>query len=556
MFRSNNPKLSKVPSNTPRTWSEVNFVTWRDVVGSKKIEAEEVAGTFVNDVLNDVERSVDGRSSCSIIPLLTEIEDSELLEDRRLSNWQRWIKIREKESMKIKRLTYRNYHDMLLNLNPNEFRKILNRKKIIEKSAEGNGALEFWKIPEKSRKELHLTLPKSQRTVKPFELIYTQTPDLILKEQNLTNDKTPRQLLKLVEEKLEKVTKIFDPKLEKLSIKGNDFGDSKNPKSRGVDQVKFKTFEGRKKSEKTQILLIEGIQIDSDFPDINVLVDLVFEASNLQRDTKILRLENRGEIAMNFTFEQHDESVCKAKVFFFNKSTHRIVPDEALDIPIHFYSQEAGLFHELWTLNVLPGFSQQCSIRISLLGHVKKRNINDELDKIERDLVSKAGQYNAEETIKQLLQLSVSEQKTLLKYLCKDPQESQFIAMNPKLHYHPENVQKMTEIFNIISEADQDWDYNVEGLYKMILQVGRGPQKKELYETFIENFNQLKNVPQASSINEEKSIKFSLVRNVLSLFIEKFERFMMEDSSQLYCENLIKNSFYTSVNKIICILES
>jgi hypothetical protein len=53
----------------------------------------------------------------------------------------------------------------------------------------------FWKTPEVTRQQLHLTLPKSDQLMTASEIVYTQTPSLVLKEQKIPREKCPNPLL-------------------------------------------------------------------------------------------------------------------------------------------------------------------------------------------------------------------------------------------------------------------------------------------------------------------------------------------------------------------------
>lgn len=226
-------KINPVPPNTARsTRSSIKAKTsWHEMSKCEKREAEDAASNFLNDLLNDVDTITTGivfekSSSCSVIQLYqTKDEASEddvnNHEDRRLVNWKRWLEIRERDSKKIARATLRHRKELLLNLNPNDYRKIIKKKEIAEKSIFEAGDLNFWKLPTKSRQGLYATNLKSQRP----EIVYTQTPDAILNEQKLrkSEDKTTIKLLKLINgQRKIKSIESHQPRMEKLALTGRE----------------------------------------------------------------------------------------------------------------------------------------------------------------------------------------------------------------------------------------------------------------------------------------------------------------------------------------------
>lgn len=232
-------KIYPVPPNSAgSTRSNVSTKTsWLDISECKNQEGEKVASNLLSTLLNDVDTITTGvvceksSSSCSVIPLYaaTEAED-ETHEDHRLVNWKRWLEIRKRDSKKMARSMLRHQKELLINLNPNDYRKVLSRKGILEKSVFDAGNLNFWKMPVKSRQGLYVTPPKSQKTCERPEIVYTQTPDAILNEQKLKKgeDKSTMMVLKLIDDR--KKTRLiktesfesYQPRMEKLALTGRE----------------------------------------------------------------------------------------------------------------------------------------------------------------------------------------------------------------------------------------------------------------------------------------------------------------------------------------------
>lgn len=580
-------KLLKVPS-PKRNVSDVNLVTWRDVVA-----ARDVAESCVSEVLRDVESFVGGKfygvSACSVLSTSVKATDEELREDRRLVNWKRWIAIRQRESDKIRRFTYRPRNEMLVNMNPNVFRAVQKRKEIVDKSKTAFGELSFWKTPVKSRKDLYATLPKSESSVtRPPEIVYTQTPDAVLREQRIKRQMSARSVLEPIKEKIEQQpVQLFEPDLDEIALKGNVVGGrraSSEIKRRQISSIKLTPKNDKlKKIVRPQVLVISGIRIDNEIPDKNVLIDLAFESFKLTRQTKTIRVENLGEIAMNLSYTRADDDEHfpfenLSKSFVFDKFTIRLVPGEAVELPFYFYATQVGVFKEKWIVNCEPEFSKECQICVNLFGYCKKKfKIEDQLAKIESEIMREAAEYDVGRTIKDLMKLTVIERSAPSRELFTDPCEISFKAMNPKLYYYPEIVENLAHIYDELNEltelqvnnemyAQQSsnnkqqayiWDYNIESLYQIIINHNNLNEQKSFYDSFLANLNQLKTPRrQHFTIDDESSAKFSMVRNALGMFLAKFDLDPNDERERCDLEQSIKRSLCAVVDKMICILES
>lgn len=530
---------------------------------SKMKKSELVARRCVAEILKRVEgltsEAVAVKSSCSIVPVNPkQFKDESLIEDRRLANWKRWLKIRDKESHMLGKATYRRRKDLLLNFNPNDDRAIATRGEILEKTVADFGDLKFWKLPETTPKDLILTLPISQRIANP-EIIYTQTPDLILKEQRIALSAPTKTRLKMVQEKFERVIKV-EPLVEHLALKGNVIGDGLTDRfSQKMDSIRLSQNYLKFKEvvmKRQQTLVFDGIKVDSSFPDVNILIDVVFEGMELQRQTKTVRVENCGEIAVNLTLkgpakDDVDVLISSSNAFFFNKTTFRVIPGETINVPFHFYPTQVGVTQELWIVDCFPAFSTDCKIQISLFGHcTEKHNMENELKEIEERITRKAANYDVEQAIKDIIRLTVSDRKPSRRELFEDPNEAQFKKMNPKLNYNLEQVEVMTQIHSEMCEDGSEWNFDINTLYKMILKAD---ESQEIYEKFNQSLNQLKTAKRSFN-DDEKCAKFSMVRNIFGIFFEKFEEDDMNDEREKF--DVIKIHLCAAIDNMIKILES
>lgn len=105
------------------------------------------------------------------------------------------------------------------------------------------------------------------------EIVYTQTPNLVLKEQKIPREKCPNPLLTAIALKIEEeCVSVYRPAMEHIALKGKANGD-------GLEKVKLESrkFDSRnysqyKKVIRLQALMVQGLRVDSNFPDKNILV--------------------------------------------------------------------------------------------------------------------------------------------------------------------------------------------------------------------------------------------------------------------------------------------
>lgn len=437
-------KLCKVSTQSSDS-SNSNLITWKEV--NSQAEADTAARKCVNEVLGTVETFVGGNfhetSACSITPLSpVEIVDREFSEDNRLVNWKRWIKIREEQCDKIQKSTFRRRPEMLLSLNPNESRKVFSRREILEKSAPGSANINFWKVPEKLRTDIYLTLPKSAR-VEHSEITYTQTPDLVLKEQHIPQATSQSVVLKLIQEKVDVGMKMYQPSLEELALKGSVVTNGlKNVDSKNSSRKKYSTrltvsLEKLEPVERPRVLVISGLKIESSFPDVNVNVDLTFNGFKQQKQTKRIQLENRGAISLELALIKLPgitESAKNQHCFFFEKHATWIVPGETVEFIFHFCPIEEGVYFEKWKLIANPSFSSECEICFSLFGICSKKFKNNSSER-------KPAKIKLDKT---LMEISANYEPNQA-----SSSKKQFSQNNPKMQYRRKNFEDV----NIILKA-------------------------------------------------------------------------------------------------------
>jgi hypothetical protein len=514
---------------------------WRDVGEIKKREAQIIVSLVIDELLNDVDKYVSGKwngnsSACSIIP--STLSDSVLnkshginydeIEDRRLNNWNKWIKIREKESKKIAKFTLRNKSECLLNSNPNNYRNVLKQKEIIDKLRNRKGDEEFWKLPEISARGLYTTLPKP-KDLREVQIDYTQTPDAILREQNISITKHYRTeiYLKLLSDQ-KNMLKIHkrDPRMERLAI-------AKNCESMLKSKSSLESFkipaDNASIDDRKQILIVNGTNLN----DENVLIKMSFKTFENEYQIKFITLKNAGDIAIDCYFEKcimPDEIYLPKNIpqtFFFDKCSFRIVPGEEIKLNFSFYAKKRGYYLEDWLLNCKPACKNGHFVKIKLSGICKENCVMD---------------YSIPLSKKPVLSI--------------DPIEVEFRKNNPNFNYHPEIVEKLHQLHDEINESECEWNYNIDSLYNAILKHGDREKQNKIFNKFNKLVEDLMTKKRALK-NQADDHKYPLVRNIICLFIERLEAEMENSGGDLTNQfSSIKTHFVKSLNKIVAILEA
>lgn len=547
------------PPNTPCKSEDDNLISWIDLVKLKSKESEVVATRCVENVLCKVESFVggefhDGSSACSLIPLQPEspIIEENFQEDNRLVNWKKWLEIRKKECKKMSKSLFRRKDELLLNSNPNGYRKMLNRKEVLQKSKLNKllmvGAdTSFWIVPPQSRNGLFSTLPKSVRCPQP-EIVYTQTPDLILKEQNIPKVIETSQKSFLNSEYLIAQTKTRQheiktvekciPEMDNLVLRGNTVGGGDSSIVHLISQNKILSAQGSLQSlelEAPQILMINDQELNvKDQEAIFNPLELIFHASKFEKQQQFINIKNIGVIAINMIWERRSEDseeflkqfpISKpSKTFFFNKNVFRIIPDEVIDFPIYFYPNDVGVFSEKWVLKCNPPFDVNTSISMNVFGCCKQNtNISQDLQKLQSMITKKAGTQNVEQIIKDLIHYSVPECVIRSNLLFCNLEKESFLKKNPKYYYHAEVIENLRTLYEEIVGNENEWNFDIQEFYDMILKIENCEKMKMCYEKFITCVKELKVKRFECNSKSKAAKKQSMTLNIFEAFIDTID---------------------------------
>ena len=599
------------PSNTPCESVDVNLTSWIDLVKLKSKESEVVATRCVENVLCKVESFVggechDGSSACSLISLqpLSPIIEKDLQEDHRLVNWKKWLEIRKKECKKMSKSLYRSKDELLLNSNPNDCRKILKRKEVLQKSKLNKLSMvgadtSFWIVPPQTRKGLFSTLPKSVRCPQP-EIVYTQTPDLILNEQNIPKVMETSQKCFLNSEYLIAQTKARRdeiktvekciPQMDNLVLRGNTAGGGDEPIDHLISQSIILSAQVSVQSlelDEPQILLINNQELNVKCQEATLVpIEIIFHASKFEKQQQFINIKNTGGIAINMIwerkFDESDEFLKQfpisrpPKTFFFNKNVFRIIPDEVIDFPIYFYPNDVGVFSEKWVLKCDPPFNENTSISLNVFGCCKQNtNISKELQKLQSMITKKAGAQNVEQIIKDLIHYSVPECVLRPNLLFCDLEKESFLKRNPKYYYHPEVIENLRIIYEEIVGNGNEWNFDIQEFYDLILKIENCEKMKICYEKFMICVRELKVKRFECNSKSEAAKKQSMTLNIFEAFIDTIDEelskktqdvsrkpskmskivIMKNDSGKLR-ENFVREKLTDFIDNMVNILEA
>ena len=146
-----------------------------------------------------------------------------------------------------------------------------------------------------------------------------------------------------------------------------------------IENIEKSTFNIEKNIENLQILEIEDQIINLHEPSRKfVPIKIKFESFKFQKKTSYLSMKNSGKVALNLfwepsIFDSNDILSQKEKIFYFSKFVSRIIPDQEIKLPIHFYSSKVRVFSERLHLKLNPPFSADSWIELNLFGKCMKK---------------------------------------------------------------------------------------------------------------------------------------------------------------------------------------
>lgn len=296
-----------------------------------------------------------------------------VIEDKKLTNWKKWLKIRKKDQENYKKILKRNENKLLLNSGDN-YRSRLETRELMEIASnpdyftKNDIDLNFWITPEILSNHGNPHLPcvevPSNRKLKSIDkFVYVATPDLILEEKGLAKS---NELKKSIKHELNL------PKMEKLFIQGKHLAGKKI--IRKVPIITITTAEETEREtnewsinhdamiaalriENEEIVRRLNPRFDESKENYNRTYnwDIKFSSKINEILEKQIFFENKGNIKISYNWRpifynsiNFPQGGKKVSPFFFNKNRGIILPGQILNFSIWFKAGNTGVKTENW----------------------------------------------------------------------------------------------------------------------------------------------------------------------------------------------------------------
>nr|XP_009941214.1 PREDICTED: MYCBP-associated protein [Opisthocomus hoazin] len=419
------------------------------------------------------------------------VHQTPVAEHKALQNWQRNMAIRKKQQKYLGDILQRPENELLMSVSE-DYRQIQEERDLIDRSLPallpGKGyqrGSEFWSQPDRIGDELTgLTTTLTQRERgSPEPVTHVGKPHTVQVEMGLkppksipfrqTWDKSlflkhRRQELKSVLEELD----FHKPDLDGLEVvgKGQPFTSvSTEPFPRSTTSEESETLSGSL-SDRTEVVpeAVRGPSLDFcgqparwiDCPtsrrdEIGIAARLTFEALAGEIAESLLTVSNDGTTAIWYSWMRLPQRIPSRETmwkliqrFYFDTRPGVILPGETRKFVFLFKSERAGIYSESWEFRTHPVLLGGALLQVTLWGiAVCEDKLADVREKLERDLAARVAAAVVEETLKELaVQIRTPERAPSPVDACVTEEEL-FHRMNPKLHYQPQVVKQLHELW-------------------------------------------------------------------------------------------------------------
>ncbi|XP_075296945.1 MYCBP-associated protein isoform X2 [Opisthocomus hoazin] len=419
------------------------------------------------------------------------VHQTPVAEHKALQNWQRNMAIRKKQQKYLGDILQRPENELLMSVSE-DYRQIQEERDLIDRSLPallpGKGyqrGSEFWSQPDRIGDELTgLTTTLTQRERgSPEPVTHVGKPHTVQVEMGLkppksipfrqTWDKSlflkhRRQELKSVLEELD----FHKPDLDGLEVvgKGQPFTSvSTEPFPRSTTSEESETLSGSL-SDRTEVVpeVVRGPSLDFcgqparwiDCPtsrrdEIGIAARLTFEALAGEIAESLLTVSNDGTTAIWYSWMRLPQRIPSRETvweliqrFYFDTRPGVILPGETRKFVFLFKSERAGIYSESWEFRTHPVLLGGALLQVTLWGiAVCEDKLADVREKLERDLAARVAAAVVEETLKELaVQIRTPERAPSPADACVTEEEL-FHRMNPKLHYQPQVVKQLHELW-------------------------------------------------------------------------------------------------------------
>ncbi|XP_033215176.1 MYCBP-associated protein [Belonocnema kinseyi] len=488
-----------------------------------------------------------------------------LNEEKKLTNWKRWLSDRKKHYESYRKKLGRSQDELLLN-SGEKFRSLMEIRELMGKAGEPMTIayiqkkvdLGFWISPEVLPDRGNPNLPKVQ--VPPLKksnvipkMEHVATPKIIFEEKGLSvpkqNPELRNEYLKKRIKELSDIISVIEPnppEIENLFVRGKNvrkYLKKAKSVSQNIPIITVTTAEETEMETSEWSInpdaMIAALRIENE--DIVRRLNPKFGSENkengpynwdikfISRGSELVEkkifIENRGNFKITFywrpvllssdLFPSQETSA-----FFFNKNKGIILPGQILHFPIWFNLSLPGVRTENWKLETDPRLSSD-DLLFRFWGcctgedqEENRKKIYDCLERRSRDITIKA-------ILEEIAHDALIFQPPDPPYKTLFLESEIFSTKNASYFYHPRLVKEFREIFKSISISDNaEWNLSIFDFRKILL----GIEDPEFQQIALARFVDLCRASLEPSLYNSSIIrKHEQVFDLLCSFVNQFE---------------------------------
>ncbi|XP_043479636.1 MYCBP-associated protein-like [Leptopilina heterotoma] len=462
----------------------------------------------------------------------TTLTEPRLIEDKKLSNWKKWLKIRKKDEENYKKRLNRN--ELLLNSGDN-YRSILETRELIELAKDPliNYAyqtkqdfdLNFFITPEilsnHGNNHLPTIIVPNSRKLKLNNFSSIATPDLILREKGLTK----RDEFKKRKRRINIIKKV-----PVITITNDN--ETENETSELYINPDAMIAALRIENENIGKRLNSIIELENNHFHC---WDIKFNCRINEKGEKFIVFENKGNIKITYYWREIFldstnlpllllERRKKSSSFFFNKNHGIILPGQILNFPIWFKSGESGIKRENWRFVTDPLLSSE-NIIFRFWGFTREDEENgskNKVQQIENYLNNKLRDSAIKEILDEIVNDALIFQPPEPFYKQLFLESDIFTTKNPSYFYNSILINEFREIYNKIFN-NSNWNLSIHDLRNILLEIEDSEFQHDNNLSHFVNLCKAASEPISIYLRTENSEKYEKIYNLLCSFVNKFE---------------------------------
>ncbi|XP_046742413.1 MYCBP-associated protein-like [Diprion similis] len=492
-------------------------------------------------------------------------KDKPIVEDRRLKNWNTWLRRHRIQCEALRGGVSNAKADMVMN-SCEEVRAQIEMKNLMEYAAvpvtpipgKSTGSPGFWKVPPTLSNHGNPCLPDvgpvlTKKELNSFPTLeHIEVPKCIREEKNLSNLEglVPRwkrnSYLSKRRQELASSIAILQPSCPEteteLVVRGRRFGrpeEEQEVPRLPVISITDASIESEESEVKITVdeavvvtLEINGVRVTRGEENIHkgskdLVWSLTFFNAVNQRSKKCLCLENKGTMAIAYEWR---DTAWASKIlplgsrsetsFFFNKNKALILPGQKTEIPIWFKKRRAGIFSESWRLVTEPKLCG-ANLIMRMWGCASSEDsgsggsVDAYLDRCIRD-------SSVRETLDFIISNVSPSRPPEPAYKSCYLEAELFRAKNPSYFYHASAIAELYKLWDnsLVSDVAATWNLSLVELRSLLFRI----DDPELRNKRLKEFTDLcKECLKPDGFSTDKSVKYGVVYNVLCAFANRME---------------------------------